>query len=334
MLLSFPREIGLRRHLCHNKKDMTDYIKNVNGKASCYTSLYSFENIHPNKKWKVDIDSVVIDRAWWDFDTTEDYDIVQVKKDVAQLLSKLTGDVRVVATGRGFHVHQLFDKSVRGTAIARHLDRYQRIMAQGLKTLDGVGNPQKLTRIANTYNVTRKRWSVNIDTRKFMQNPLGYKIPNSPTKELRKYDPFFGMNNQSDFSLPVWIASNPHKEDTILIKADNITVGCAGDVPLPTCLERAIKTENPRHEVRVALAQHLSQNLRWCADKNTLDYTQKQDIINTILNFIRKLNWRDFNENISLENITYMVDTYNNCPTPHWYISKGYCSGKDCWYCE
>ena len=69
----------------------------------------------------MDIESVVMDRAWWDFDMLENGSLDDVKIDVASLLTKLDGDVRTVFTGRGFHVHQFFDKPVKGTMIALSL---------------------------------------------------------------------------------------------------------------------------------------------------------------------------------------------------------------------
>ena len=110
-LLDFPREIGLKRTTCLNQDDWKNYIKRLGTKASCYTSLYSFKK---TKEGKIDYDTVVIDRAWWDFDSNEKYSIEQVKLDVSLLLRRLKGDIRLVATGRGFHVHQLFDKPVIG----------------------------------------------------------------------------------------------------------------------------------------------------------------------------------------------------------------------------
>lgn len=70
-MLSFPREIGLRRNTCMSKNDFNTYIAKLNGKASCYTSLYSFERVDPTYSWKMDADSAIIDRAWWDFDMLE-----------------------------------------------------------------------------------------------------------------------------------------------------------------------------------------------------------------------------------------------------------------------
>ena len=81
MPLTFPREIGLRRTLCESRNDFDTYITKVNGKASCYTSLYSFERRDERRSWKMDVESVVMDRAWWDFDMLEDGTLEDVKKE-------------------------------------------------------------------------------------------------------------------------------------------------------------------------------------------------------------------------------------------------------------
>ena len=71
VMLSFPREIGLKRRLCRSQQEYDDYINKINGKASCYTSLDNFERVDPVRSWKPDLESVIIDRAWWDFDMLE-----------------------------------------------------------------------------------------------------------------------------------------------------------------------------------------------------------------------------------------------------------------------
>ena len=129
-MLSFPREIGLRRNVCDSLQAFHKYVSQLNGKASCYTSLYSFERVDPTYSWKMDADSAIIDRAWWDFDIVEGGTLSDVKDDVKTLLNRLNGDVRLVFTGRGFHVHQFFTKPVFGMSVARHIERYQKEMAE------------------------------------------------------------------------------------------------------------------------------------------------------------------------------------------------------------
>ena len=115
-MMKFPRQIGLKSQICPSMPEFKSYVRKVNGRSDIYTSLYTFDNVK-------DYDSVVIDRAWWDFDMNDDYDMEQVKTDVQTLLSRLQGDVRLVATGRGFHIHQIFKREVRGRTWAFHLDR-------------------------------------------------------------------------------------------------------------------------------------------------------------------------------------------------------------------
>lgn len=312
--LDFPREIGLRRTPCFSRNDFDTYVNKINGKASCYTSLYSFERKDPKRSWKMDVDSVVMDRAWWDFDMLEGGSLDDVKKDVATLIGRLNGDVRTVFTGRGFHIHQFYDKPVKGTMISKHLDRYQRLMAKDLKTLDGVGFPQKLTRIPDTYNPTRGRWSVNIDTDVFMKNPIAYNIPSKPKESLMHLDPFRGEIPTDGFNIRKWIANNPKKDEPINMASFDGKIGSAGQIPIPPCLNSAMRHENPKHTVRIALVQHLAENLRWFAHPSTLTQEQRTDSVNTIVNFISKLNWRDFNEHTSRFHVDSIID-YEHVPT-------------------
>ena len=104
-------------------------------------------------------------------------------------------------------MHQFFDKPVKGTAIAKHIDHYQRRQARGLRTLDGVGFPQKLTRIPDTYNPKRGKWAVNIDAACFYLDP-NYQIPARPLRELKCYDPYTGDPPMGGFNIRAWIATN------------------------------------------------------------------------------------------------------------------------------
>ncbi len=327
--LSFPREIGLKRSLCLSKGAYDNYIDKLNGKASCYTSLYNFERLDPVRSWKPDLDSVVIDRAWWDFDIVEGGTIEDVKNDVSILLSKLEGDVRLVFTGRGFHVHQFFQTKVYGTSMSRHIDRYQRKMSQGLETLDGVGHPQKLTRIPDTYNITRGKWAVNVDKKMFMADPLGYTIPSKPDASLTHHDPFVGDDADSDFSITRWVAKNPISltvENNLVFDGD---IGTMEQIPIPPCIDMAIRVDNPRHEVRLALVQHLAENLRWFAPAATVSTQDKKIMVDTIVDFISTLNWRDFNKSTSRFHVESIIN-YDNAPSCGWIRARGLCVGT-CW---
>ena len=324
-LFPMPREIGLKRVMCKDKNQASKYITKLNGKSNLYTSLYSFRDTDHTASWKFDTTTAIIDRAWWDFDAGERGGIEEVKRDVRELLTRLQGDVRVVATGRGFHVHQLFKRAVIGASFHNHLARYQKRMSDGLKTLDGFAFPAKLTRIPNTYNVTRKRWAVVIPAEQMMNED--FKIPKRPVKEWSEFCPFFGKPNESSFDFVLWVNNNPQPK----VEMHKFTgdVGLAGDVPIMPCLEKAANADNPPHAIRVALVQHMSQELRWFADPTSLSQEQKTEIENTIFDYLKTLNWSNWNEYRSRQGIRSTIG-YGNAPSCRWFNLRGMCAGK-CW---
>ena len=322
-MLEFPRQIGLKRTRCYDRGAFRDYVERLNGRSDLYTSLYYFDD--PN-----DYDSVVMDRAWWDFDMTEEYDMTKVKTDVANLIRRLEGDVHLVATGRGFHVHQIFDRPVRGREWAFHLDRYQRKMCEGLESIDGVGYPEKLCRIPKTYNCKRGKWAVPINALYFSDDPHGFQIPKTVEGSAR-WCPFTGSVGSELFDLVRWNADNPNVEP----KTESHTVKVGnheGDVLLPTCLERAITLSNPPHHVRVALVQEMARQLRWYANPNDISHEEKMDIANTICSFISELGWTDYNPATTQKYVRGMMK-YTNAPSPMWYKRHNLCQGG-CWYCD
>lgn len=325
-MLNFPRQIGLKRSRCYSMDDFVSYVKRLNGKSDIYTSLFAFDD--PN-----DYDTVIIDRAWWDFDMNEEFSMQQVKEDVATLISRLEGDVRAVATGRGFHVHQIFKRSVRGRQWAFHLDRYEREMAEGLLSLDGVGYPEKLTRVSMTFNCKRGRWALPISAREFAKDPHAFKIPEKPLKNLLQYDPFrCEVNFDECFDLVLWNAQNPY-EETQNSSYETVMVGeHEGEINLPTCLNRAIRVSNPPHHVRVALVQEMARQLRWFADPKELPHQEKMNIADIICGYIEGLNWIDYNPSITQKYVRGMMD-YRNAPSPSWYKKHNLCEGG-CWYCD
>ena len=327
-LLGFPREIGLHRSLCDSRDRFDNYIEQVNGKASCYTSLFSFRDRQQNRPWKMDSSSAIIDRAWWDFDSGERGGIEQVKADTARLIARLEGDIRLVATGRGFHVHQLFEQPVIGSDWARHLDRYERKMGDGLQTLDGVGHPQKLTRVPDTFNLKRWRWAVNVDLEAFMDDPLGYSVPKRPDPSLSIHDPFRGRVTDSNFSISRWVADNPLEERVQLSVFDG-PIGVAEQVPIPPCIEKGISVSNPTHDIRVALVQHMAENLRWFSAADSVDSDGKDQMVDTICTYIESLGWRDYNPAVTRRHVRSVVN-YDRSPSCSWFQARGLCE-RPCW---
>jgi len=284
-----------------------------------------------NDDGKPDYRYAIIDRAWWDFDAGERGGIELVKRDVAELIRRLDGDIRVVATGRGFHVHQLFNDTVCGPEFRLTLEHYQRRKAKGLITLDGVGFPEKMTRIPNTYNPKRGRWCVVIDGRKFAQDPDNFIIPKSPSPTARTLHPF-GESTSSGFNFKKWAdAYAPEQEDYTLVKGVSLDSDAltAGSVPLMPCLARGVHQNKPNHHVRVALVQHMADTLRDFADPDALTKEQRVAIEDEIFDYIKGLNWSNWNATNSRKGIKSTMK-YRRVPSCAWFVARNMCMGK-CW---
>ena len=318
--MMFPREIGLRRSLCLSKVDFTKYVKRLNGRSNLYTSLYSFKAFDPNKSWKVDYTTAVIDKAWWDFDA-DDSTWDQMVSDVETLLGRLDGDVRLVFTGRGYHVYQMFSVPVLGGPWAGHLQRYQYSLARGLETLDGVGFPERLCRIPWTYNMTRKSWCVpveGVNKRKDAELEDG----------VREKCPFLGVSLRSEgFDLRRWVNDHPTPKMPSIAISMPVSSVIDDSICLPPCLDRGVRVDNPNHKVRVALAQFLAEELRLHADPKSLTPDDKRKIVDTIVGFMSSLGWRDYNEATSRKHTTSCV-SYGQSPSCKWYINRGMCPGR------
>lgn len=329
-LLTFPREIGLKRALVKSPSIYQNYVKRLGSLSSCYTSLYSFTRM--NEEGRPDYRYATIDRAWWDFDAGERGGIQQVKRDVAALINRLDGDIRVVATGRGFHVHQLFAESVVGAEYRLPLEHYQRRKAKGLVTLDGVGFPEKMTRIPSTYNPKRGRWAVVIDGRDFAKDPDNYRIPEKPVSNFDYLDPFVGKKVVNGFDFISWMQKYaPEPEDyeaveRISLDSELLT---AGSVPLMPCLAHGVRQEKPNHHVRVALVQHMADTLRDFADPQAISTEQRLQIEDEIFQFIKSLNWSNWDASLSRKGIRTNM-RYKRVPSCAWFIARGMCAGK-CW---
>ena len=323
--MHFPREIGLKRATCETRADMDRFVSKMADKTACYVSLYGFTE----KKWNgrrmvFDYQSAVIDRAWWDFDGDDDD---QVKIDAAKLIGRLEGEVYAVATGRGFHVHQPLRETVTGDRWPTELVRYEKQMAEGLPTLDCIGTVDRLCRVPDTLNPKRGRWAVIIDVKAFCDDPVGYEIPRRPDPTLKHLNPF--RTAPGTFSLVRWVHNNPPEEvergsyDTIfggVVSADT--------VPLMPCLD-SIFQENPTHRVRVALAQHLMENLRNFADPADMTDVEKEACIDAAVDFIRDLGWRDFLESKTRTHLASIVNMKGS-QSCRWFVGNAMCKGR-CW---
>jgi len=330
-VIDFPREIGLKRAVCRTKPDFIRYVKNAGDKTSCYMSLYSFRNLA--RSWKVDYESAVLDKAWWDFDSPDNEDTEQARRDAQTLVHRIIDEgvnpqnIRVIATGRGFHVYHLFIDTYSGREWSNALQRYERFVSVGLETLDGVGYPEKITRIPDTYNPKRGRWAVVVPVDDLLSDSP---IPHTPDKNNVRLCPYRGEEGVSDgFKLSEWVKNHPVDILPQISLPEDFVIESAGSVPIPPCLEKAIQTSNPPHHVRVALVQHMGENLRWFASPSQLDSEQMSAIEDEIVEFISTLGWRDYNEATTRFGVRTNLK-YERTPSCAWFVQRNLCVGE-CW---
>lgn len=329
---TFPREIGLKRKKCDNEVSFKRYVKTVLGKASCYTSLYSFQTTRKDKPWRFDYTSAIIDKAWWDFDGHNDTSIDQVKDDVAELIKRLDGNISLVATGRGFHVYQFFNRSVVGASWRRNLKRYERKMAKGLKTLDGIGSSEKLVRIPNTFNPKGRKWAIPIDARLFSESPHDYIIPLTPQIQHFEQCPILHPQNTAEcFDLVQWVCDNPEPVESPQNATERINFHAVLDdeIPIPPCIDSATRKDSPTHYARLSLVQHLSEELRFFNHPDNILSDEWDRIESEIFKYIQSLNWNQFNEHRTREGIRTNMK-YKQSPTCKALRDNGMCVQK-CW---
>lgn len=334
MTIEFPRQIGKKRTTCHSLRQFNQYLDVLYDKSSCYTSLFAFKRLHDDGK--PDYSTAVIDRAWWDFDLGKNgVKIAGVKDDVKTLLDRIyadhpDSDVRVVATGRGFHVHQMFSETVSGVKWSSELQRYEAEMGRDLPSLDGIGYAEKLTRLPGTYNPSRRRWAVVVDTAKFRAKPQEYTIPKHPLVSPTDQCPFKGVSVASTaFDLVRWVDANPHKKKAVKPLLRPFTMGVAGEVPLPPCINSLVKQPNPEHKARIFLVSEMAYNMRWFADPDSLNSEQKKEIEDSICAYIESLEWIDYNPSTTRKGVRSCMN-YSNPPSCRSIQRRGWCHGS-CW---
>jgi len=334
MELLFPRQIGKKRTTCLNRRQFDRYLGVLYDKSSCYTSLFAFKRLHDDGK--PDYSTAIIDRAWWDFDLGKNgVSIRGVKDEVKTLLDRIyadhpDSDVRVVATGRGFHVHQMFSSPVSGVKWSAELQRYEAYMGRELKSLDGIGYAEKLTRLPGTYNPSRRRWAVIIDVKAFMEKLHSYTIPKHPLASPTDQCPFMGVPVPSTaFSLVAWVDDNPPQKKAVKTLLRPFTMGVAGEVPLPPCINSLVKQPNPEHKARIFLVSEMAYNMRWFADPESLTSEEKKDIEDSICAYIESLGWLDYNASTTRKGVRSCMN-YANPPSCRSIQRRGWCHGS-CW---
>jgi len=159
---------------------------------------------------------------------------------------------------------------------------------------------------------------------------IDYQIPSTPQKEFRVLDPYRGKGPNSSFDIVEWISKNPMELNDTIMREFTGDIASVGEIPIPPCLDEVIRHENPKHSVRVALAQYMAEEFRMFACPTSMTREQKNEIIEKMVAFMESLGWRDFNPNITRNHVESIME-YKRSPSASWYRNHGICDGTNCW---
>ena len=104
------REFGIPARIarCYNVEQLEDKIKYYNGKKSCYTSVYVFDDSVDKVEGKANYDSAVLNTIWFDFDDEKDVKkcLMDVRRFIRQYCKPNQIIPRIYLTGgKGFQMN-------------------------------------------------------------------------------------------------------------------------------------------------------------------------------------------------------------------------------------
>jgi len=283
-------EIGLPRKLCKDKGELVKFINVYNGKKALYRTIYDFEHLNENNK--IDYNSAIIDKIFWDFDGEGSWE--EANK-LHQELNKQKLRHKVNMSGGGYHIF-LFCNDYVPINPKSCLYNSQKYFIDELKLkcdMAVVGDIARLYRIENTFNVKRKRFCIPLTESEFNKGDLFCK--NWGLKQhFIKHTSLLGGDNMFDLKKfdfktkeepTLFINSNVSSSESIVIKE------------LPLCIEELLKRKDlnykergliilyfkekgyTKKEVLEILKQHLSEKkLRHCVvEEKQLQYLFERD---------------------------------------------------------
>ena len=105
----YYREFGIPARIarCYSVEDIEKLMEQYNGKKSCYTSVYAFDDMKDNEG-KPNYDSAILNGIWFDFD--HDKDVSKCLKDLRKFLRRYCKPNKIIPRiyltgGKGFQMN-------------------------------------------------------------------------------------------------------------------------------------------------------------------------------------------------------------------------------------
>jgi hypothetical protein len=180
-----------------------------------------------------------------------------------------------------------------------------------------------MIRIPNSYNSKRGSWSIPLTT-----NDLERWLDHIMIKAL---NPKNGVISYGEKGLGLVIKESHKKANVFNPKSKPIdlpTVSMDGVIILP-CLNSAAcrQGSNPSHDARVQLVKYLAKRLRNFIPVERVSKEKVEKDTETIIDYIRTLEWADFDERTTRYQVSTIVGT-EYPQTCSMLYKKGMCLGK------
>jgi len=351
LVFDFPREVmelsmeskrGYRK-IVRNNGDLERYWNGKNGVSNAYMTVYGYRATLQPYNRRVDLDTPIIRHFVMDFDPKDfrrdkgnhvdpSVPLEQTKRLHDFLLdSDITHSMWY--SGGGFHIWVGLDKPY----IPSSGDGLSDIKEAGMKLVNDWIHEMDLycsdpavpfdtsgmIRIPNSYNSKRGLWSIPLST-----NDLEQGIDYIMEKAI---DPSSGMIPYGSQGLTLNIVKGKTRNKIFKASAQPIdlpTISMDGVIILPCLNSAACRVgSNPSHDARVQLVKYLSKRLRNFISVERIDKERLPAHTETIINFIRSLEWADFDEGTTRYQVSTIVGT-EYPQTCSMLYKKGMCLGK------
>lgn len=341
--LSTERGMGFRK-LVKDNKEFEKYWSGKNGVSNAYMTVYGYRATTPPYHKRVDLQTPIIRHFVLDFDpknfrekdrgSVEPQTALDQTKSLHEYLVLNDIEHGVWYSGGGFHIWVALDRAYipsSGSHVSAIKEAGMTVINDWIHQLDlFCSDPavpfdtSGLIRIPNSYNAKRGYWSIPLTS----EEVINYDIMDIMELALQPRSGKYTYGKKG-VSLKV---KKPNERDAIFKRSAPIidlpTISMDGITILP-CLNTAACQQggNPSHDARVQLVKYLAKRLRNFFPLESITKEQRQAHTEQIVNFIKKLEWADFNEGVT----RYQVSTITSKDYPQtcsmlW--KKGMCLGK------
>jgi len=339
-----------------NKKQLEHYLKTTNGKANLTTTVYGFRELK-TKGNRCEYSTAIVPHFVMDFDADQAVRLEQMPLSDAQtkccreveLMSKMLKRKSIQHaiwfTGGGFHIWVKLDQTydlptveMNDLLFSGRMVINQWVKQFNLITLDPVVSfrPDRHIRIPNTFNFKRQLWGIPVNVDDLEKGWLFIEEQAHTPRPGMKLVEGGGMTitiTKRD-SQTMFASQYDQKSKTFSMEDLEIDIANINNIPMLPCLSQAACEvgSNPPHKPRSYLMMYLMDYYRNFARPPKTSKVPNQQVIGLAHEFIKSLNWADYNPNETMKYLRHGADRYYKTPTCPTIYAEGMCVGKCPYY--